>query len=43
MKSKEEFPRVSDNTDLEGIILKCACGKYHPETNVQLWNKMLCF
>lgn len=28
MKSKEEFPRASDNLDLEGILLKFTHGKY---------------
>lgn len=36
IKSKEEFPRASDNPDLEEIILKCTHGKFHPESNVQL-------
>lgn len=36
MESKEEFPRVSDNPDLEGVLLKCTHGKSHPEGNVQL-------
>lgn len=36
MKSKEEFPSISNNPDLEGVIEKCSHGKYHPETNVQL-------